>query len=262
TLSSDFGFLVPTPSEPQLAEASDQAFTYLETVTAPKVVNHVIKRPPPGRAEDKAAAQGAPVRVLQEKRVAGFDAVVLEADVPKALGAWTDRHGYPASPALTAWLAPYVDKHWKITAFKIARDAQGPPGAATSAVRMTFKTDRPFFPYREPEDQRAAAGTGPRLLRVYLLAEKRMAGTLGEMGDWPGPVVWAARLRADQRRRLLGTLKLRRDPPPGSWWLTEFEARSAPRPGTDEVYFRPAADQAAVARPPVIHYVYAEEGQA
>ena len=262
TLSSDFGFLVPTPSEPQLAEASDQAFTYLETVTAPKVVNHVAKRPPPGRAEDKAVAQGEPVRVLQEKRVAGFDAVVLEADDPKALGAWLDRHGYPSSPALTAWLAPYVDKHWKITAFKIARDAQGPPGVATSAVRMTFKTDRPFFPYREPEDQRAAAGTGPRLLRVYLLAEKRMAGTLGEMGGWPGQVVWADRLTADQRTRLLGTLKLPPDTPPGSWWLTEFEDRSAPRPGTDEVYFRPAADQAAVARPPVIHYVYAEEGQA
>jgi hypothetical protein len=263
TLSSDFGFLVPTPAEPQLAEASDQAFTYLEAVTAPKVVNHVIKRPPPAGLEDQAAAKAEPVRVLQEKRVAGFDAAVLEADDPKALAAWLEKNGYPSSPTLTAWLAPYVAKHWKVTAFKIARDAkdaQGPPGVATNAVRMTFKADRPFFPYREPTDQRAAAGAGPRLLRVYLLADKRMAGTLGENGNWPGRVAWAGQLDADQRKNLLGMLQLPPGTPPGSWWLTEFEDRSSPRPGTDEVYFDPAAEQAAVARPPVVHYVYAEEG--
>jgi hypothetical protein len=38
------------------------------------------------------------------------------------------------------------------------------------------------------------------------------------------------------------------------WWLTEFEDRSTPRPGTDEVYFAPAPDQSPVARPPVIAY--------
>jgi hypothetical protein len=200
------------------------------------------------------------VRVLQEKRVAGFDAAVLEADDPRALAAWLDKHGYPSSPTMTAWLAPYVEKHWKVTAFKIARDAQGPPGVASSAVRMTFKADRPYFPYREPEDQRKAAGAGPRLLRVYLLADKRMAGTLGEMGNWPGRVAWADQLTADQRKNLLGMLKLPPDTPPGAWWLTEFEDRSSPRPGTDEVYFGPAAEQAVVARPPVVQYVYAEEG--
>ena len=31
----DFGFLVPTPSKPELAEASDAAFAHLARVTAP-----------------------------------------------------------------------------------------------------------------------------------------------------------------------------------------------------------------------------------
>jgi hypothetical protein len=42
--------------------------------------------------------------------------------------------------------------------------------------------------------------------------------------------------------------------PAGGWWLTEFEDRSSPRPGTDEVYFAPANDTAVVERPPKIVY--------
>ena len=59
----------------------------------------------------------------------------------------------------------------------------------------------------------------------------------------PTNVAWR-HLTADQRKNLLGMLKLPPDTPPGAWWLTEFEDRSSPRPGTDEVYFRTAADQA------------------
>src|SRR5206468_8255579 len=137
---------------------------------------------------DKAAPGARPpgVRVLQTQRVGRFDAAVLEADHPDALTDWLRKHGYPSSPDLVGWLGPYVASHWKITAFKIARDAPDTPGVATSAVRMTFTAERPFFPYREPEDQRRgpAAGT-PRLLRVYFLGDARMKGALGEKGEWP-----------------------------------------------------------------------------
>ena len=43
--------------------------------------------------------------------------------------------------------------------------------------------------------------------------------------------------------------------PAGPVWLTEFEDHSTPRPGTDEVYFKPDADQSPVARPPIIQEV-------
>ena len=36
--AKDFGFLVPTPSKPELAEASDDSFTRLEDVIRPEVV--------------------------------------------------------------------------------------------------------------------------------------------------------------------------------------------------------------------------------
>lgn len=121
----DFGFLVPTPSKPELAEAPDSVFQQLE-------------------------------------------------------------------PALEEWLAPYVAKRWLLTAIKIA-GAAGSKAIATSAVCMSFKAERPFYPYREPAEQRETmpaslkAGVAPdvsndRRLRVFFVSDARMDGAVGEGG--------------------------------------------------------------------------------
>ena len=57
-----------------------------------------------------------------------------------------------------------------------------PPLAfATQAVRMSFTTDRPFFPYREPSDQREGETVfAGRFLRVFLVAGQRMQGALDD----------------------------------------------------------------------------------
>src|SRR5215470_1170411 len=203
TDAPDFGFLVPTPSEPALAEVSDSRFDELEYYIRPKEVEQteitgvdftpllfgyfLIARPGSDSARIKSA-----VRVLSTQRVAGYDAVVLEADNAANLNRWLGEHGYDFRPSLTEWLAPYVNAHWKITAFKIAKGA-GNREVGTSAVRMSFKTDRPFFPYREPADQREAkeSKSGDRLLRIFLFSSSRMDGTLGEnaSGAWPGQIV-------------------------------------------------------------------------
>src|SRR5262245_31614994 len=152
-------------------------------------------------AGDRATVMSA-VRTLSTQRVAGYDAVVLEADDAAELNRWLGKHGYASSPSLTEWLTPYVAARWKITAFKIAKDA-GYREIGTSAVRMSFQTDRPFFPYREPADQRDAkeSRAGDRLLRVFLLSSSRMDGTLGEnaSGAWPGKTVWSDRIPGEDR---------------------------------------------------------------
>jgi hypothetical protein len=287
----DFGFLVPTPTKPQLEEAGDEAFTTLADLTKPKVVTRSAPSGGGGCGFCSGAVApkaGAPagnaqpaVDVLESKRVAGYDAVVLKADDAGALTDWLKKHGYESSPALTEWAKPYVKEKWLFSAFKIARDgakspdgetaptgkadATSPPppsqGVSTSAVRMTFHTEHPFFPYREPPGQPTAkSGPDPRrLLRVYFVAEDRTKGTLGEGGQpWPGRLVWANKLEAADREKVLGQLKLPKDTPPGSWWLTEFEDRSSPRPGTDDVYFAHDDIQAPVERPPVYQYVSAD----
>jgi hypothetical protein len=272
----DFGFLVPTPTEPKLEEASDDAFTYLAKITEPRVVTQ--PRPKggggcmptlgcasaPGPSANKAPA----VRVLQSTRVAGLDAVTLEADKGKAaeLAKWLKDHQYEFSPALADWAQPYLAEGWKITAFKYAKDRDKPEekNISSAAVRMTFATDQPYFPYREPAEAAAPeTGRGGRLLRVFFIGEGRFRGVLGkgkDEQDWRdnGKVVWANKLDAEQRSHLAVLLKLPAGSGPAEGaWLTEIEDHSSPRPGKADVYFvRDATNQEPAERKPHTRYVH------
>lgn len=249
TKAKDFGFLVPTPTQPALAEADDEVFKHLAAITAPKVV-----KPPPDAKLPLYAPAGRPsVKVLARATVAGLDAVVLEANNAEALNGWLKEHGYPSSPDLVAWFKPYIEKRWKITAFKIAKRAPDAQRVSAAAVRMSFKTDRPFFPYREPRsqlelDRRAAE---PRILRVYLVADARYAGSVDVPGGWPAHTLWSNRVEGAARGRLLELAKLPATTAPGADWLTEFEQVGI-RSGDDEIWFGRSADQASVKRRDIV----------
>ncbi|APR84393.1 Hypothetical protein A7982_09742 [Minicystis rosea] len=266
TVGKDFGFLVPTPDKPELAEVGDEVFDRLEQATKPEVVrDDSIRGVEPTlslglflfskSAPATASVAAAPVSVLAEQRVAGYDAVVLSADDPGALATWLKDHGYATRPELISWLAPYVKAHWKITAFKIAGGNGHVVG--TSAVRMSFATERPFYPYREPADQReaqAANAPGARRLRVFFVGTERVDGDIGSATGtpgsakraWPGRAVWSDRLALAPN---LGPLPVA---VPEGAWLTMFEDTASPRPGTEDLFFAPAADRQAVKPPPVI----------
>jgi len=268
SMADDFAFLVPTPSRPVLDESGNAAFPYLQKLTAPEIKR--IARPMGGgcacaeNAAPKAArsqAAGA-VEVVEQKRVAGFHAVVLAADSADALVGWLNENGYEFSPAAEAWAKPYVEAGWMITALKVAKDEQAREnhGVAAAALRLTFKTDRPLFPYREPDSGASAESLGAkhRLLRIYCIAEARYAGELTKEVPWSGQVAWADKVSAADRAKLLELLKLPADVGPTEWWLTEFEDHWAYRVAPADVYFAKAADQTAIKRPPIIEYVAAE----
>ena len=256
TEASDFGFLVPTPTRPELAEAKDTAFKLLERLTAPPIIASTPRPAGSRGAPGGAAAPRAPVEVLEIKRVAGFDAAVLKADDAMALNEWLKNHGYQSRPELVSWLEPYIQNRWIITAFKIAGDGPKTRSINTSAVRMSFKTERPFYPYREPTDQRTVEpGIEPisssgRLLRIYVLSKDRVQANLG-IGLWPGKTVWANTISNANCELLAKNLKLEGWSHAGTWWLTEMVDRSSPRPGTDELFFASCEDQSVVAKAPV-----------
>jgi hypothetical protein len=197
-------------------------------------------------SKSAAPLEAAAVRVLDEQRVAGYDAVVLEADSAEVLAHWLADHGYAQRPELGTWLAPYVAAKWKLSAFKIAPTGEA-RAVGTGAVKMSFAADRPFFPYREPSDQRenvpASVHVSERLLRVFFVGTERVEGTIGEArAPWPGKAVWSDRLPSG----LLGGIA------PAGAWLTMFEDKATPRPGTEDLFFTAASGQTPVKPPPVV----------
>jgi hypothetical protein len=260
--ADDFGFLVPSPTQPDLSESGNEAFPYLAQLTAPETKT----RPAPpsfgcaaALPRDSGPATGLwSVKVLEEKTVAGFDAAVLETKSATALVQWLKQHGYAYSPEVEAWAKPYVEKGWKITALKVAKNKESlGKSVSAAALRMSFKTDRPLFPYREPDYKgvNEALGAKHRLLRIYFLAEARYQGELTKEQPWTGKTVWAGKLDAKQRSKVLEHLKLPEATGPRQWWLTEFEDDWSYRVAPADVYFGRALKQDALKRPPIIQYV-------
>jgi hypothetical protein len=249
TQTPDFGFLVPTPTRPTLGVSSDAAFQFLQDVTAPEIV-HVPRFEFVHVTCNKVDTGAGKVQVLDWQRVAGYAATVLRADSAVALNKWLAKNKYTTGRDLTVWLEPYVKARWIITAFKIAKEANE-DGVATAAVRMSFRAEKPFFPYSEPAqqmDSESKRGAG-RLLRIFLLADGRYEGLLGNKQDWPGKTVWAGALRTEFAAELAKKIGVTNAPQHS--WLTAFEDDASPRPGTADLFLARSSNQAELRRPPI-----------
>jgi len=260
----DFGFLVPTPAVPALSEVDDEIFDRLEEKTRHETV-HVTRSETRfasvfeiflGKKEEAMTSSGAgePVSVLSYQKIAGYDAVVLEATDSAALQKWLNDHGYAATPDITEWLDAYVRQQWKITAFKI--DATN-PSARTSAVKMSFVTERPFFPYREPASQKQSStlALNSRNLRVWFIGPERVTGVIGDSTVWPTFLHRSQKLGkplADEVSRLSAM------PIAPSMRMSAFLDQSSIRPGNDDLFFARDADQSdVIPAPSVVETVHA-----
>jgi hypothetical protein len=259
TTAKSFGFLVPTPSQPTLAEARDEVFSTLEEATRPRTeyVDEWVPEPVGCTAFFLSAARGpmvgaaAPaVRVLDEQHVAGLDATVLAASDTAALAEWLRGRGFAMRDALQRWLGVYVQKGWNVVAFRYDRPDLAGHGAGdslhSSAVRITFRADAPVYPFLEPDDAPEVPG---RQLRLYVAADRRLDGLLpdGPSGPWQAKALMAAPV--DVPAALASTLpgvEL-----PARFWLHEFSDPTTKRPPSDLV-FRPSASTAELRPPPYV----------
>ena len=256
TDASDIGFLVPSPSRPKLEESGDAAFAELARITAPKVssgggfpLGCAASAPPP--------SQAAGVMVIEEKRVAGFDATVLTARTGEDLVNWLRDNGFAFSPAVSEWASPYLGGDWHFTALKVEKDSRSraTDEVKAASLRMSFKTDRPLFPYREP-DSKASGGNVDakrRLLRIYFIAEAQYEGKIDGNRPWSGKTKWSGDITR-HRETLLAKLKLPETTGPSNWWLTEIEDRWPYEKAAGDVYFSPVAKQATFGRATARHF--------
>ncbi len=260
--ADEFGFLIPSPSTPELNESGNEAFPFLENLTKPEVKH----RPRPmqgiscGCSAMPKSGETLAVNVLLEKQVAGFHAVVLDASSASGLTVWLKEHDYAYSPQVEAWAKPYVDKGWKITALKVAKraDEKQDKTVNAAALRMSFVTDVPLFPYREPDYGTEVAKSNPlRMLRVFFLADGRYQGSLGPEAQWTGKPVWADKLGAGDRSQVLKLLGLGDAVGPTEMHLTEFEDFWPYRKAPGDLTFAMAVDQTPLKRDPIIQYTAA-----
>jgi hypothetical protein len=246
----DFGFLVPTPTRPQLSESGNTAFPALADITRPQYRGSSGFSC--GCAAPTRSLAAAPVTVVERKEVAGFDAAVLSASSATALTGWLRQNGFAFSPEVEAWAAPYIHDGWMITALRLARPKAATASEAVNAtaLRISFHTERPLFPYREPDSRQAARtlGVSSRLLRLYFISDARYEGKLAGTDGWSGQPKWSHSLSAAQKTNLLDLLKLPATTGPATWWLTEFEDRWPYGVAPGDLYFSRARDQAPISR--------------
>lgn len=269
TKAKDFGFLVPTPSKPQLGVAEDELFSDLERELLPRtktIVQRGVHFTPListviGASSSEESAYGAAgntaanaaassdeneVEVVEQRRVGDYNASVLRASDVRSLAKWLRKHRYAVSSDTREWLTPYVKAGFFLTAFQIVSDVNQ-ESAQAKAVRLTFKSDAPFFPYRETRHQQKQRGE--RTLRVFYIGDDRVQGRIEngtKVTSWPATVEYSSPMDARSLRD--SGLSISNKP----LRLTAFLDDQSPRPGWGDLRFDSSPDQTEIAPAPYI----------
>jgi len=247
----DFGFLVPSPSVPEIEESDRYVFLRLEMEVQPisqRVNQWRVDFTPglllPFKLERTVLGTGrlpsvaTDVRVLETKQVAGYDVAILKADDAGALQVWLNDHGYSMRESMKEWVKPYIEKGWVISAFKYS---EGSTRVNVGAVRITFRTDRPVFPYRVPSDQHVDLNEGRgNTLRAFVIGPGKAEGSLGE-GAHATP--WASKSvvrysKPIAKGKLLGLLQgaISQEDFTEPMWLTALDDNTWPS-GSEDLWF-------------------------
>jgi hypothetical protein len=227
--AKDFGFIAPTPSKPNLSEASKEAFITLAGLKPPKEEPHVGSI-----AAGVSRAMTKSVRVVQQVDVGGYQATTLLASDADALAGWMKKNGYATTPGIVEWTKFYIAKGWYLTAFKVENPSDV---ASTGTIRMSFHTDRPFNPFFVPSDNLVSGRTGT--LRLYFVSNGDYDAHVGESTGWQ-TAEWQAPVSDDVSGLLAAQLKLPPSAIPANSTVASYVDTNFPREASDDLYFSPA----------------------
>jgi hypothetical protein len=227
--ADDFGFIAPTPTKPELHEASQKAFYTLANL-AP-VVRFGNGGFGGGGGLD-SMSRSSQVRVLQEADVAGFHAVTLKSRSSGAINDWMNEHGYISTPEVEKWATRYCSRGWCLTAFKVIDKTK--LAASTGTVRMSFKTANPYNPFYVPASNIPNRGKGT--LRVYFVAVGDYEAKIGHSEPWQTPQ-WTAPIPEASAALLAKQIKIPAEAIPDNVQVETFVDTDFPRPAADDIYF-------------------------
>lgn len=148
--AKDFGWVIPTPSRPEIDKSSDEIFTSLTDLTAPQ--NQVYRGIRPG------IKFGAPVKeevtIIETKKVDIYEITTLTAEDHKALSKWLSENGYQFPEKGAYILDEYVQNNWFFVACKIRTEVQEESvtkklnkGHATP-LKIVFDSEKIIYPLK------------------------------------------------------------------------------------------------------------------
>lgn len=221
TASKDFGFIAPTPSEPEIFGVSDELFRKIDDYF-----------PSMGRGMKESLS------IVKIENVGGYQATVLKATDSRVLTEWLKVNQYSITPGIKQWLDHYVKKNWYLTAFKIINQAEV---TESGIIAMKFRTDLPFHPYYVPKENSPTTLDGG--LDCKLVSDFESADSF--IGPHPNafPKVdlksIAIPIDEPDMVKIASLLKTSRSELPVEAYAQRWEKVPFPITAKDDIFFRP-----------------------
>ncbi len=247
TDQNEVGFIVPVPSIPDVGEVDEKIFDKLEElIEARRPTKYTLFsenqfRDGIGGSKSLATLPNSRtgrtlgVEVVKEIELANYDVKVLKASDIEGLKQWLQTNKFNLRPALEDWLKYYIGDKFYLTVFKFKKNIAG-LRFAVKPVNIKFKSDQPFYPYRDSSD---TPKDDYRNLKIYFLStipyepffinsNTDIAGSLLKND----PPIFSAEIKysKDKITEPLESFK----------WLTVWRDLSVQRPN-DDLIFKPSS---------------------
>lgn len=178
--ASEFAWLVPTPSRPEVSKVDAPIFHLLHRATAPKVrywfdadqkIDGFYGK---GKATTLSAPGGLDVQVFEEKQVGAYDIAVLRAGNADDLLQWLRSNGYQITPKLVPVASDYIRRGWVFTAMRINTGYQDKVSqrlhkGILQSLKFKFQTTEPVYPLKV-----SSLNNGKTDILLYIIAAHRV----------------------------------------------------------------------------------------
>jgi len=247
-----FGFVVPTPTLPEVAAVARSPFTQLRERFPFEPVPKPVADTGTGYGRGAGAGFGGAsdtVKVITTEKVGSFTAYTLSATDAGALAKWLADNQLSSTPNADVWLEHYVRMGFYFVAMRYTppkdvhtRKHVGPVAAET--VRISFDTPIAYYPYFEPEPRHNPKSV--RLLEVWYVGSAAVVpvAQFEDPAQPAAPPQWVRPLRAgeqarDARAQLTAALpdQLERLLPAGELTVQTFQDQKRRRTGFHDILF-------------------------
>ena len=247
-----FGFVVPTPTRPEVAKVDRNPFTRLRA----RFPFATPKSPAPGFGSSFGSrglrTNSGGVEVLAVDEVGSFTAFTLAATDAGALATWLADNQLSSTPATDLWLAHYVRMGFYYVAMRYDPPANARVGVnapiVAETVRISFASPVAYYPYFEPAPEHPEQSE--RLLELWYVGTEAVVPVARHADpDQPeSPPRWVRPLasgkdRGDARGELEAAMYDDLEPllPKGELLVQTFQDQKLRRSGYQDILFAFAA---------------------